>query len=614
MSERYLTEWNWVNYRLTMVNKSDSVLVNPNICYFAENPRIQYCETNPSDSSCLNVPFGEYGVDSSLVAVVDYVTAGSNISVQYYFSSDYTDILFDVQGVIQSQDSLVIHFRIMKNDWSAWDCSHDYSFQTTAAVLEENYKIAVYDTNRNILWGSDPVTLMRDTANVYWYDRSSTSVISRYDGRDSAKTFVGRFWMLKEQSLSFEERNYLKRAGVKLFETSRYQNKGLHLLKALVPIDKKTLNDSLKGFYNAAVVDDTTNLTLAYSPEDEDKTSLGLFIECWPDLSTEMCEHVVVNCGGGGTYMDRGAILTELPRDSVQCLEKHRDVRFLQVRRPEPLANDIGRQMTNINDLQNSFKWLQALQTMQVTTDWLHDVDYTGEGIIVGVYDTGVDFTHPAFLEKDSTGLEVERKAMGFSDIRTIANGGIGVDSAGDGYHGTHVAGIIGGNGRMSENYGGLRYQYRGVAPKVLFLSDSMDSQNQRGHVTNHSHTLSEYLTSYYYYGPKNKALDQNIFFNWSSFSSKGDMLTKTVVFAAGNSGEDNDHGYPRGYHSVLVNAKNPIIVGAIEKSTGEKSYFSSMGPTWDGRIKPDIMAPGTDIVSSVPYQWKGDLKYYGPH
>ena len=51
--------------------------------------------------------------------------------------------------------------------------------------------------------------------------------------------------------------------------------------------------------------------------------------------------------------------------------------------------------------------------------------------------------------------------------------------------------------------------------------------------------------------------------------------------------------GYEKGYHSVTDNAKNPIMVGSYNQSDFTMSYFSSKGPTWDGRIKPDVMAPG---------------------
>ena len=159
LTERHRTEWNWVNYRLTLVNRSNTPLENPSIRYFAENPRIQYCNTNVSDSTCINDMSNHYRVDSSLTAAVDYVSNGNAVTMQFNYNPEHTVITFVVQGLIQSQDSLNIHFRVMKKDWSAWDCSHDYSYQLNDPVQEPNYKMAVYDENSDILWGSDPVAL-----------------------------------------------------------------------------------------------------------------------------------------------------------------------------------------------------------------------------------------------------------------------------------------------------------------------------------------------------------------------------------------------------------------------------------------------------------------------
>ena len=43
-SERHRTEWNWVEYRISLTNRSGTPILNPEIRYFAENSFIQYCE------------------------------------------------------------------------------------------------------------------------------------------------------------------------------------------------------------------------------------------------------------------------------------------------------------------------------------------------------------------------------------------------------------------------------------------------------------------------------------------------------------------------------------------------------------------------------------------
>ncbi len=213
LSERHRTEWNWVEYRLALTNLSNSTLANPTIRYFAENPKIQYCKAHPNDVSCAGMQFDSFEVDSTLRTVVDDFTIVDSVRPKFYYNSKYTVVSLKFFGNIPSQATSTINFRIMRDQYPAWDCSHDYSFQQNANVQEEHYKMAVYDSDGKILWGSDPVTLQNDTVNVYWHDRSGTITISQYNGADSAKTFNERFWLLKGSPLSFEERRALDSIG-----------------------------------------------------------------------------------------------------------------------------------------------------------------------------------------------------------------------------------------------------------------------------------------------------------------------------------------------------------------------------------------------------------------
>ena len=613
LSERHRTEWNWVEYRLSLTNLSNSPLVNPTIRYFAENPRIQYCMANPNNDRCSGMQYGSYGIDSTLRAVVDYHSVVHAVVPSFIYGHEFAAISLKFHGTIPSLGSSVVHFRIMKENYPAWDCSHDYSYQKIAST-QENYKMAVYDGDGKILWGNDPVAAKHDTINVYWQDRSSTEVIAPYNGSDSSKTFNGRFWVLKENSLSPEELDSLNQMGVNHLEMTRYQNKDLHLLKTQTSVIKKSLNRVLSGFYNAFAVDDTTRLSLNILPSDvyiETKTcdendscttviterpKLDMDVGCWPDLSMAACKNVVLNCGGDSVFADFDVVLGKVHKDSIRCLETHKDVRYVRIRRGDPLENNNGRQVINLTTLQeksNNPYWNGALQASQVTESWLQGVDYTGDGVVVGVYDDPIDFRHPAFNEMNDFGKEEPRKAEGFEDDRKIEDG-----------HGTHVAGIIGGNGRTPSPLNGrLPYQYRGVAPKVKFLSGETGISDQRGHVTNHSHGLRE-LYYYddkwekamdrFYYGNRNNELDKMIFKDWKEpGSDKGDNITKTTVFSAGNAGNGFQYSTQRGYYSLSKDTKNAITVGSFNAFDLSLSNFSSLGPTWDGRIKPDIMAPG---------------------
>ncbi len=84
------------------------------------------------------------------------------------------------------------------------------------------------------------------------------------------------------------------------------------------------------------------------------------------------------------------------------------------------------------------------------------------------------------------------------------------------------------------------------------------------------------------------------------------------VVAAAGNRGrarfETTEGKLDEGYRSIGItdpgNADTVITVGAThrrEPHTYGVSYFSSRGPTGDGRLKPDLIAPGENVSSTVP-------------
>lgn len=84
------------------------------------------------------------------------------------------------------------------------------------------------------------------------------------------------------------------------------------------------------------------------------------------------------------------------------------------------------------------------------------------------------------------------------------------------------------------------------------------------------------------------------------------------VVAAAGNNGRvryiSTEDGFDEGYRSISItdpgNAPSVITVGATHRSEPHSygvSYFSSRGPTGDGRLKPDLVAPGEKILSTVP-------------
>jgi subtilisin family serine protease len=210
----------------------------------------------------------------------------------------------------------------------------------------------------------------------------------------------------------------------------------------------------------------------------------------------------------------------------------------------------------------------------------------SGAGQIVAVADTGLDkgkndaTMHESFLGK----------------INAIYSWGRTGDASDPHGHGTHVAGSVLGNA-----------SFKGMAPSAnLVFQSIMDSSGGLGGLPTDLKTLfsqawnagARIHTNSWgapvggAYTTDSQAVDQYVYQN--------DM---TILFAAGNEGP-----YARTISSP-GSAKNAITVGASENNrptfgsyadnTNQIAQFSSRGPTKDGRVKPDIVAPGTYILSS---------------
>jgi len=229
---------------------------------------------------------------------------------------------------------------------------------------------------------------------------------------------------------------------------------------------------------------------------------------------------------------------------------------------------------------------------------------YRGAGIGVAVIDSGIATWHDDLTYQGSSSLVRTKNGQRVAAFVDFVNGR--TSPYDDNGHGTHVAGIIAGNGFDSL---GVR---AGIAPDAHLVSLKVLDQNGRGVISNVILALE--------WSVANKSAFNIRVINLSvgaavTESYKTDPLTLAakravdagivVVTAAGNQGKNSLGQTQYGAIGAPGNAPWVITVGAyshegtVVRTDDVMAGFSSRGPSpFDFEAKPDIVAPGVGTVS----------------
>lgn len=185
-------------------------------------------------------------------------------------------------------------------------------------------------------------------------------------------------------------------------------------------------------------------------------------------------------------------------------------------------------------------------------------------------------------------------------DSASCGSGDSGI--CGTSSHSTHVAGTMLGNGALSEANGGEALQWRGMAPSASLITyewwdtiTELDDEHDSA-INTHDASLSQNSWGYQYY-----SCGSDCSGSYDSFAAQLDAIARglkgkkiTQVWSAGNKRPYCDDGE---YDCIGLpgTAKNVITVGATNSNDDSITFFSSFGPTNDGRLKPEITAPGCE-------------------
>ncbi len=198
-----------------------------------------------------------------------------------------------------------------------------------------------------------------------------------------------------------------------------------------------------------------------------------------------------------------------------------------------------------------------------------------GAGVVIGVGDGGYVAPH----------VDLDQRVLNqsLSILPSYAN------------HGDHVTGTIGGAGNRLPIHGG-------IAPGAILLTHQTKNIWMNAPTYFQQHGMV--LTNNSYAEPFNCATAGQYTLDSYTIDQQANSLPALLhVFSAANEGSQTCAPFPKGYHTInggYTSAKNNLVVGALD-AAGEIASYSSHGPTTDGRLKPEICAVGTGLMSTVP-------------
>eukprot|EP01039_Chlorochromonas_danica_P008456 gene8456-9322_t len=220
-----------------------------------------------------------------------------------------------------------------------------------------------------------------------------------------------------------------------------------------------------------------------------------------------------------------------------------------------------------------------------------------GDGQVVAITDTGLDMMSCYFRDPNGHPTPAPlSSSSASSNYRKVVKYSYYGPQRGDGVHGTHTSGTAVGS-IANEDISSGNARFDGVAPNAKlvftdigssFFVPPLDLLYDNGRAAGARVFGNSYGTSFTgsaFYA--NQAMD-NYLFNHQDTA---------VFYSAGNLGAARSV-------SRESSGKNVVAVGGSESSLGsdniaEVAFFSSQGPAYDGRIKPDLVAPGLYLLSA---------------
>jgi bacillopeptidase F len=287
-----------------------------------------------------------------------------------------------------------------------------------------------------------------------------------------------------------------------------------------------------------------------------------------------------LDINGASLWLVNGAVL-HIPSTQLKDLARDEAISSILADRKAHLVGT-----TQDSDESPQGKFTYGLEKINLPALRQKAPNITGQGVRVGVIDTGIDATHP----------DLKDRLLLFKDF--VNNKTEPYD---DNSHGTHVSGTIAGGNASGTSVGvapgakiimGKVFSSTGAASDSDLLKAMQWMADPDGNPEHQPQIVSNSWGSDAPDGSKDP-MDEPLCKAIAGWAKVGIL----AVFAAGNEGPDS------GTVGIPGACPQALTVGATDKND-DLAYFSSRGPsTWKSGaiIKPTVSAPGVDVISTIP-------------
>ncbi len=363
----------------------------------------------------------------------------------------------------------------------------------------------------------------------------------------------------------------------------------------------------------AAVQAQPPTVSPALANVRQQDTVVTVWLMAHPRYSTDDAERLVAQLGGQVRHRSRwlNAVSADLTPAQLAQARSSNLLRHIQ-----PVARFAGSRELPVIDVRSvapaaapsqvdSLFGPSAMPLRRLNLFPLVEIGINGRGVRIAILDTGFETENPAFMGA----MVVAQRDFVDGDSIVRNEAGNPTDAS---QHGTSVWSLLAAN---------LPNQIIGIAPAAEYILAKTEDVRGETRIEEDNYVAALEWADSLGVDVANSSLTYLEFqdgFRYTYEDLNGDVAVTTVaadsaaargivvVTAVGNSGSD-------GFGSLLTPADgDSVIAVGAEDSLGVLQSFSSRGPTVDGRMKPDLIAPGSAVFTVDPLAPSGFARKNG--